>query len=106
MAGTNVLLAVLTAATVVTSMRVVGLLLISALMIVPNAVAQQVAGSFRANLTIAVVVGVSVSVLGTAGSHYANTPPGGDHVDYFHDDHRNFHDGHRHAIHGAHDDVH
>jgi zinc transport system permease protein len=75
--GTNVLLAVLTAATVVTSMRVVGLLLISALMIVPNAVAQQVAGSFRASLTIAVVVGVGVSVLGTAGSYYANTPPGG-----------------------------
>jgi zinc transport system permease protein len=46
--GLNILLAALTAATVVISMRVVGLLLISALMIVPNAVAQQVARSFRA----------------------------------------------------------
>lgn len=73
----NVLLAVLTAATVVISMRVVGLLLISALMIVPNAVAQQVAGSFRTSLAIAVGVGVGVSVTGTAGSYYADTPPGG-----------------------------
>lgn len=73
----NVLLAVLTAATVVISMRVVGLLLISALMIVPNAVAQQVAGSFRASLATAVGVGVLVSVAGTAGSYYADTPPGG-----------------------------
>lgn len=76
-AATNVLLAVLTAATVVISMRVVGLLLISALMIVPNAVAQQVAGSFRSSLAIAVAVGVVVSVAGTAGSYYSDTPPGG-----------------------------
>jgi zinc transport system permease protein len=75
--GMNVLLAVLTAATVVTSMRVVGLLLISALMIIPNAVAQQVAGSFRVSLIVAVVVGVGVSLVGTAGSYYADTPSGG-----------------------------
>ena len=75
--GTNVLLATLTAATVVISMRVVGLLLISALMIVPNAVAQQVAGSFWSSLATAVGVGVVVSVAGTAGSYYADTPPGG-----------------------------
>ncbi len=41
------LLAALTAITVVVSMRVVGLLLINALMIVPNAAGQQVARSFR-----------------------------------------------------------
>lgn len=76
-AATNVLLAVLTAATVVISMRVVGLLLISALMIVPNAVAQQLASSFRTSLVTAIVVGVTVSITGTAGSYYADTPPGG-----------------------------
>jgi zinc transport system permease protein len=75
--ATNILLAVLTAATVVISMRVVGLLLISALMIVPNAVAQQLAGSFRTSLVTGIAVGVSVSVAGTAGSYYADTPPGG-----------------------------
>jgi zinc transport system permease protein len=75
--GLNLLLAVLTAATVVISMRVVGLLLISALMIVPNAVAQQVARSFRGSMLIAVTVGVSVSVTGTASSYYLRTPSGG-----------------------------
>jgi zinc transport system permease protein len=75
--GLNLLLAVLTATTVVISMRVVGLLLISALMIVPNAVAQQVARSFRGSMVIAAVVGVSVSVTGTASSYYLETPSGG-----------------------------
>jgi zinc transport system permease protein len=75
--GLNLLLAVLTAATVVISMRVVGLLLISALMIVPNAVAQQVARSFRGSMLLAATVGVSVSVTGTASSYYLQTPSGG-----------------------------
>lgn len=75
--GLNVLLAVLTATTVVISMRVVGLLLISALMIVPNAVAQQVARSFRGSLLLATAVGVTVSVTGTASSYYLATPSGG-----------------------------
>jgi zinc transport system permease protein len=75
--GLNVLLAALTAATVVISMRVVGLLLISALMIVPNAVAQQVARSFRGSVAVAVGVGVTVSVAGTGTSYYAGTPSGG-----------------------------
>ncbi len=73
----NLMLAVLTAATVVISMRVVGLLLISALMIVPNAVAQQVATSFRGSMLVAVVVGVGVSLSGTVTSFYADTPSGG-----------------------------
>lgn len=75
--GLNILLAVLTAATVVISMRIVGLLLISALMIVPNAVAQVTANSFRSSVVVAVAVGVSVSVLGTGVSYYADTPSGG-----------------------------
>lgn len=73
----NLLLAVLTASTVVISMRVVGLLLISALMIIPNAVAQQLAGSFRSSMMIAVAVGVLVSVTGTWSSFYLDTPSGG-----------------------------
>ena len=75
--GLNLLLAVLTAVTVVVSMRVVGLLLISALMIVPNAVAQQVARSFRSTLFLAVAVGTVVSVVGVSASYYTNTPSGG-----------------------------
>jgi len=73
----NITLAVLTAVTVVVAMRVVGLLLISALMIVPNATAQLLAGSFRSAMRIAVVIGVVCSVGGVATSFYADTAPGG-----------------------------
>jgi len=75
--GLNLLLAVLTATTVVISMRIVGLLLISALMIVPNAAAQQLAGSFRGSMLCAVAIGVVVSLTGTVTSYYADTPSGG-----------------------------
>ncbi|HSP60727.1 MAG TPA: metal ABC transporter permease [Ornithinimicrobium sp.] len=73
----NILLAVLTAVTVVVAMRVVGLLLISALMIIPNAAAQQVAGSFRAAGVWAVGLGIVASVGGVVTSFYADTAAGG-----------------------------
>jgi zinc transport system permease protein len=75
--GLNVALAVLTAVTVVVSMRVVGLLLISALMIIPNATAQLLGGSFRASVRWAVLIGVLASVGGVVVSFYAETPSGG-----------------------------
>jgi zinc transport system permease protein len=73
----NVVLAALVAATVVLSMRVVGLLLISALMIVPSAVAQLVSRSFRQTVYLACAIGLVVSVGGTSASYYAGTPSGG-----------------------------
>lgn len=73
----NITLSVLTAVTVVVSMRVVGLLLISALMIVPNAAAQQVARSFRSAILWAVLFGILSSVGGVATSFYADTAAGG-----------------------------
>jgi len=73
----NITLAVLTAVTVVVAMRVVGLLLISALMIVPNATAQLVAGSFRSAIRTAVAIGAFCAVGGVTTSFYANTPSGG-----------------------------
>jgi zinc transport system permease protein len=73
----NVLLAVITAVTVVVSMRVVGLLLISALMIVPVATAQLVRSSFTATMALAVAVGLVVSISGVVVSFYADTPSGG-----------------------------
>ena len=75
--GLNIALAVLTAVTVVVSMRVVGLLLISALMIVPNATAQLLGRSFRTSVRWAVLVGVLSSVGGVVISYYAETPSGG-----------------------------
>ncbi|XVX19930.1 metal ABC transporter permease [Actinomycetota bacterium] len=73
----NVTLAVLTAVTVVVSMRVIGLLLISALMILPNATAQLLGRSFAAQVRIAVLVGVLSAVGGVLTSYFAATPSGG-----------------------------
>lgn len=75
--GLNVLLTVMTAVTVVVSMRVVGVLLISALMIVPNATSQLFARSFTTAGAWAIVIGVACSVGGVASSYYLNTPSGG-----------------------------
>jgi zinc transport system permease protein len=73
----NIVLAALVASTVVLSMRVVGLLLISALMIVPSAVAQLLARSFRQTVYLACGIGLVVSVAGTTASYYTGTPSGG-----------------------------
>ncbi|MEP7034266.1 MAG: iron chelate uptake ABC transporter family permease subunit [Dermatophilaceae bacterium] len=72
----NITLAVLTSVTVVVAMRVVGLLLISALMILPNAASQLVAGSFRSAIRIAVVIGAVCAVGGVTTSFYADTASG------------------------------
>lgn len=73
----NIILAVLTAVTVVTSMRVVGLLLISALMIVPNAASALITRSFAAAMTVAVVIGIGCGVGGVMASYWWSTPSGG-----------------------------
>ncbi|HTF11662.1 MAG TPA: metal ABC transporter permease [Asanoa sp.] len=57
----NLLVAVLTAVTVTISMRAVGLLLVSALMVVPVATAQQVARGFVATMGLAMVLGVAAA---------------------------------------------
>lgn len=74
---TNLMLSVLTSMTVVLSMRVIGLLLISALMILPNATGQLLGRSFRASTIWAVVVGVLCGAVGVAGSYQLDTPSGG-----------------------------
>lgn len=72
----NLLLAVTSAATVTVAMRVVGLLLVSALMVLPVVAAQQVTRGFAATLALAVVFGVLVSLSGTVTSFYQDVPPG------------------------------
>ncbi|EST24149.1 metal ABC transporter permease [Streptomyces roseochromogenus] len=72
----NLLTAVTAAVTVTVAMRVVGLLLVSALMVVPVAAAQQLSRSFTATLVIAVAIGVTVTVSGTITSYYQDVPPG------------------------------
>jgi zinc transport system permease protein len=72
----NLLTAVTAAVTVTVAMRVVGLLLVSALMVVPVAAAQQLSRSFAATFAIAVAIGVSVTISGTVTSYYQDVPPG------------------------------
>lgn len=64
------------AVTVTVAMRVVGLLLVSALMVVPVAAAQQLVRGFRATVLLALALGVVSSVSGVTGSFYADTAPG------------------------------
>jgi zinc transport system permease protein len=59
----NLLIAVLAAVSITVAMRTVGLLLVSALMVVPVATSQQVARSFRTTLLGAMLVG-SVAAVG------------------------------------------
>jgi zinc transport system permease protein len=73
----NLVLAVLTATTVVVSMRIVGLLLISALMVVPVATAQLFARSFRTSLAYSLAIGLGCAIVGVSASYYTNTPSGG-----------------------------
>ena len=68
----NVLVAVLAAVSVSVAMRTVGLLLVSALMVVPVATAQQVTKSFRSTLGLAMVLGMVASVGGLLVSGYAS----------------------------------
>jgi zinc transport system permease protein len=72
----NILVAVTAAVTVTVAMRVVGLLLVSALMVVPVAAVQQLTTSFRATLLAACAVGVVASVGGLVVAFYADVAPG------------------------------
>jgi zinc transport system permease protein len=68
----NVLVAVLAAVSVTVAMRTVGLLLVSALMVVPVAAAQQLTRSFRTTLLGAMAVGTLASVGGLLVSAFAS----------------------------------
>ncbi|WP_307833429.1 metal ABC transporter permease [Pimelobacter simplex] len=68
----NVLVAVLAAVSVTVAMRTVGLLLVSALMVVPVATAQQLTRSFRSTIGAAMVLGTLASVGGLVAATFAS----------------------------------
>ncbi|MEH0936925.1 metal ABC transporter permease [Micromonospora psammae] len=72
----NLLLAVATAVTVTIAMQAVGVLLISALMVVPVAAAQQVTRGFRSTMTAAMALGLFAAGAGVWVAATANTAPG------------------------------
>lgn len=72
----TLLIAILAAVTITVAMRTVGLLLVSALMVVPVAAAQQVMPSFKLTHLCAMAIGVVASVGGLVTSYYVDTQPG------------------------------
>ncbi|MEU9235352.1 metal ABC transporter permease [Streptomyces subrutilus] len=72
----NLLLAVTAAVTVTVAMRIVGLLLVSAMMVIPVAAAQRLTRGFAATLGVAVAISLAVSLTGTATTYYVNAPSG------------------------------
>jgi zinc transport system permease protein len=73
----NMVLAVVVAVSVVAAMRVVGILLVAAMMVLPVASGQLLARSFRATLWWSVAIGVGSVVLGLAASRIWGLAPGG-----------------------------
>ena len=64
------------AATVTVAMRTVGLLLVSALMVIPAATAQQLFRGFRVTLLAAMGLGTLASLGGVTTSFYVDVAPG------------------------------
>ncbi|MET0766779.1 MAG: metal ABC transporter permease [Aeromicrobium sp.] len=72
----SILIAILAAVTITVAMRTVGLLLVSALMVVPVAASQQITRSFRATHLAAMVIGLFAAVGGLVTSYEIETQPG------------------------------
>ncbi|WP_165367715.1 metal ABC transporter permease, partial [Phytoactinopolyspora endophytica] len=72
----TILIAVMAAVTVAVAMRTVGLLLVSALMVVPVATAMQVTRGFRTTFALALGLGVVPSLAGVVYSYHVDVAPG------------------------------
>jgi zinc transport system permease protein len=73
----NIALAALAAVTIALSMRVVGILLVAALMVLPVSAAGRVAWSMRSTLLLSTAIGLASALSGLTVSYYADLPPGG-----------------------------
>jgi zinc transport system permease protein len=73
----NILIAVMAALTVTLSMRIVGALMVSALMIVPVAAAQHFVVGFTRTMRTAMLIAVACAVGGLLITVYVDLPPGG-----------------------------
>lgn len=73
----NLALAVLTGATITLSMRVVGVLLVGALVVIPVMVSLRVATGLRVAIAVAMLVGLTSAIVGLIIAFYANLAAGG-----------------------------
>ncbi len=72
----ELLFSLITAAVVVASVRVLGVLLIAAAVVIPAAIARLVTRSFGATLWLATGIGTVSSIVGLYGSFYVDVPSG------------------------------
>ncbi|MFI8363225.1 metal ABC transporter permease [Streptomyces sp. NPDC085612] len=72
----NLLIAITAAITVTVAMRIVGLLLVSAMMVIPVAAAQRVTRGFTATLSLSMAIALVVSLSGTVTTYYIDAPSG------------------------------
>jgi len=72
----NLLVAATAAVTVAVTMRVVGILLVSAMLVLPVAAVQPVARSFRGTVVTSSMVGFAVAVAGVILAFYIDAAPG------------------------------
>jgi zinc transport system permease protein len=73
----NLGLAILTGATITLSMRVVGVLLVGALLVVPVLTGERLVSGLRAALGVGVAVGITSSTIGLTVAFYADLSAGG-----------------------------
>ena len=76
-AALNALISMLAALTIGVSMRIVGILLIAALMVLPVAAAERVAWSLRSTMALSAGIGLASALIGLTVSYYGDLPPGG-----------------------------
>ena len=58
-------------------MRVVGILLVAALMVLPVSAAGRLAWSMRSTLVLSTAIGLASALVGLTISYYGDLPPGG-----------------------------
>ncbi len=73
----NIFFTVLTALTIVVSMRIVGTLMISSMLVVPVAASLQISKSFKSTMIYSIVFALLAVILGLSASYYLNLAPGG-----------------------------
>jgi len=73
----NLGLAVLTGATITVSMRVVGVLLVGALIVIPVLISLRITSGLNRTVITSSVIGVVVAVVGMVIAYYADIAPGG-----------------------------
>jgi len=73
----NVTLAVLAGVTIAISMRIVGILLVAALMVLPVIAASRVSWSASSTVALSMVLGVAAVLSGLVIAYYADLAPGG-----------------------------